>query len=81
MGELAQSSVVRETAGQEFEPESARGDHMLYISFVVVCVCLFVCIKTNLLKALGFATGENWSISEFLRCFIGGFTWSHSVLL
>ena len=41
MGELAQSSVVRETAGQEFEPEYARGDHMLYISFVVVFVCMY----------------------------------------
>jgi len=42
VGELAQSSAVRETAGQEYEPKYARGDQMLYISFAVVFGFLFV---------------------------------------
>lgn len=75
---MAQSSAVRETAGQASEPEYARGDHMLYISFIVVFACF---MKTNLLKALGFDKGKNWSISEILRNFMDGFTRSHSVLL
>lgn len=68
--ELTQSSAVRETAGQEFEPEYAWGDHM----FFRWGLCLLVCIKTNLLKALMFAARKNWSIGGMLGSFMGIFT-------
>lgn len=41
VGQLTESSAVTETAGQEFEPKYAWGDHVLFWWEM----CLFACIK------------------------------------
>lgn len=80
MGELTQSSAVRETAGQEFEPEYAWEDHVFFWWEFWFFVCLFV-LKTNLLKTLMFAARKNWSISAMLGSFMGRFTQPNLALL
>lgn len=44
VGELTQSSAVRERAAQEIEPKHAWGDHVFFWWELALFVCLFVCL-------------------------------------